>query len=328
MFKEQQLIESFKQTLDAMLSQQNASIHKFAIAISGGSDSIALSILSMLYAKEHNIEVCGLIVDHKLRSESTDEALHVREMLKRYGILSEILTWQHEGIATKIQECARDARYQLMLDYCVSHNFYCLLLGHTADDQLETFWMRLNNSSGLQGLSGMKECSTRGDVTLLRPLLNFRKEDLQFFLKQRGVSWIEDPSNQNEKFERIRIRKAIQSLMQTQLLNQPKVQKSLNKLNDAQEFIDFQVHEFKKNQGSDYFNLNDFLSLHPYLQKEVLLSYLKDLSSKKYVNSSEAVIRINSLLGKSNFQRTTFAGLIIEKKKGVIFFKDENRAAL
>lgn len=328
MFEEQQLTESFNQSLDALLRQQKTKVHKLAIAISGGSDSMALAILAMLYGKVYNIEVCGLIVDHKLRLESTNEALHVQENLKSCGIPSEILTWQHEGVLTKIQENARDARYRLMLDYSVTHNFFCLLLGHTADDQLETFWMRFNNGSGLQGLSGMKEYSVRGDVALLRPLLNFRKEELQSFLKQRGVPWVEDPSNQNEKFERIRIRKAIQSLEQAQLLNKPKVQKSLIKLNEAQAFIDFQVQEFKKSQGEDYFNLDDFLPLHSYLQKEVLLSYFKDLSLKKYVNSLESVSRINSLLVESGFKRTTFAGLIIEKKKDIIFFRTENRFVL
>lgn len=329
MFEEQQLIEPFfNQTLDALLAQQSKKVYKIAIAISGGSDSMALAVLSIIYGKANNLHVHGLIVDHKLRSESTNEALHVRQMLQGYGIPSEILTWQHAGISTKIQENARDARYQLMIEYCNQNDFQYLLLGHTADDQLETFWMRFNNGSGLQGLSGMKESSVRGAIFLLRPLLNFRKEDLQSFLKQSGVSWVEDPSNQNEKFERVRIRNAIQSLKQTQLLNQSKIQKSLNKLNEAQEFIDFQVNEFKKSQGSDYFKLDDFIPLHSYLQKEVLLSYLKDLSSKKYVNSLESVSRINSVLGKSNFKRTTFAGLIIEKKKGLIFFRTENRAAL
>ncbi len=328
MFQERKIIEKFNQELDVLSNAHVVPLQKWAIAISGGSDSMALALLTYMYCKAKNIELCGLIVDHKLRPESTSEAMHVQKMLLNHGIASEILTWQHEGITTRIQEQARDTRYQLIIDYCSQNHFTHLLTGHTANDQLETFWMRLNNGSGLKGLCGIKSYSLQKNIILLRPLLFFQKEDLQGFLLQNQWTWVEDPSNENVKFERIRIRKTMQSLKQNKLLSFSKVQRSFSKMIDAQEFIDHQVNEFKQSQSLNQFNLVDFMPLHSYLQKEILVSYFRDLSFKKYINFSKTIAHILYLVMSSSFKRATFAGLIIEKKKNMIIFREENRPGL
>lgn len=328
MLQERQLIEKFNHELDVLSNIQIVSPQKWAIAISGGSDSMALALLTFMYCKAQKIELYGLIVDHKLRPESTSEASYVQQMLLKHGIESEILMWQHEGVATRIQEQAREARYQLMADYCNQHHFTHLLTGHTANDQLETFWMRLNNGSGLKGLCGIKPFSFQNNIALLRPLLSFQKEELQEFLLHNQWSWVEDPSNENVKFERVRIRKTIQYLKGKQLLSFPSVQRSFSKMVEAQEFINHQVNEFKHSQLLNQFKLDDFMPLHPYLQKEILVSYLRDLSFKKYINFSKTIAHILSLVAFPSFKRTTFAGLIIEKKKNIIIFRAENRSRL
>ncbi len=185
-----------------------------ALAVSGGADSTALLLLVKHWIDTqsgHSPEITVLTVDHGLRPESAKEARWVGELSARMGFRHKTLVWSGEKPKSGIQASARKARYQLMTAYCRDHGIPALATAHHCDDQAETFLMRLQRGSGVDGLASISPRSRRNGVDLLRPLLSFTREPLRSFLKAEGQSWREDPSNKDESYERIRLRNALKA---------------------------------------------------------------------------------------------------------------------
>jgi len=179
------------------------------VAVSGGGDSMALVLLMDRWARARGGRVVGLSVDHRLREGSADEARRVGTWLSGRNIEHHILNWRDPNGASALQENARIARYDLMEQWCRDHGILHLLLAHNAEDQAETFLMRLSKGSGPDGLSAMSAVTERQHCRFVRPLLSVSGENLRRFLKDQGQDWIEDPSNQNPRFERIRWRQVM-----------------------------------------------------------------------------------------------------------------------
>ena len=145
---------------------------KFAIAVSGGSDSMCLAFFSAKYASIHKNKMHTLIVDHKLRKESTNEANKVKKLLKQTNIESKILYWKGKIPKSNVQLNARNIRYSLLSDYCFKKNIRNLIVAHHLDDQIENFFIRLIRGSGLSGLASMSEITNYNDnLKILRPFL-------------------------------------------------------------------------------------------------------------------------------------------------------------
>jgi tRNA(Ile)-lysidine synthase len=177
-----------------------------AIAVSGGRDSLTLALLARTWAAGRGGSVIALIVDHGLRAESAGEAATTLEALRQQGIDGVILRWSGAKPSSAVQEAARAARYRLLREECRRRGILHLLLAHHADDQAETVTMRAARGSGPDGLAGMAALVEQADVRLLRPLLGVPRERLTATLLERGVSWLEDPSNADLRFERARLR--------------------------------------------------------------------------------------------------------------------------
>lgn len=181
---------------------------RLAIAFSGGGDSTALVHI----CRNLKPKPLVLIVDHALRAGSAKEAKSAQKFAQNLGLDARILTWDHDNPTTGLQEKARRGRYGLMGQVCRDENIGYLLTGHTQDDQAETLFMRYEKGTGWRGAAGMAERTYApvwpelAEVTILRPLLNVGRTDLRAYNKQHDLSWIEDPSNSNEGFDRIRIR--------------------------------------------------------------------------------------------------------------------------
>lgn len=175
--------------------------HPLCIAVSGGGDSMALALLARRWRRH----VLALVVDHALRAESAEEAALTCQRLAALDIPSRQLTLG----ALKpggMQQRAREARFETLEAACVEAGGSVLLVAHHEADQEETLWMRQERGSGLRGLCGMAARTVRGRITLLRPLLGIRPERLRETLRQAGVVWCEDPSNQNRRFRRVQVR--------------------------------------------------------------------------------------------------------------------------
>jgi tRNA(Ile)-lysidine synthase len=177
-----------------------------AAAVSGGRDSMALALLAHDWARSRGGKIVGLIVDHGLRAESAAEAAATREVLQGNGCEAVILRWSGAKPRSRVQEAARAARYRLLREECRRRGILHLLLGHHADDQAETVAMRAARQSGPDGLAGMAALLEQPEVRLLRPLLAVARAQLTATLVARDVAWIDDPSNNDPRFERARLR--------------------------------------------------------------------------------------------------------------------------
>lgn len=182
---------------------------RLAIAVSGGADSLAATLLAWEWVQKRGGELFALTVDHGLRPTSRLEAEEVHTLLTAKGIPHKILTWEGEKPTSRLQERAREARLALLAKECQIERIQYLILGHHLDDVGETRLMRLMRGSTLMGLAGMSAKRHVAGVTLLRPLLNAPKAVLKDYLQRQNVPWCEDPSNEKEIFLRVRVRKAL-----------------------------------------------------------------------------------------------------------------------
>ncbi len=183
----------------------------FAVACSGGADSLALTVLLHEQVASLGGMVTALTVDHGLRENARAEAEATGKVLDGLGIRQEILTWSGPRPASGIQAAARDARYRLMFEWCRENAVLHLFLGHHALDQAETLILRQRKGSGESGLSAMPAIRDLPDLRLVRPLLAVNPQDLRCFLSDRELAWIEDPSNRDRRFTRVRLREELQT---------------------------------------------------------------------------------------------------------------------
>lgn len=196
--------------LQHCLSEFHASLtdHRpLGIAVSGGSDSLGLlcGLASILPPQK----LVVLTVDHGLRPGSADEARRVKSLCRRLGVRHETLRWESGQPATGLQAAARAARYRLLAEASARLGLAAMLTAHTRDDQNETLTMRRARSSSdtAPGLAGIPPATLfDGRMWVLRPLLGIHRAEIRAFLRGAGVDWIEDPSNADLRFERVRVR--------------------------------------------------------------------------------------------------------------------------
>lgn len=178
-----------------------------AVAVSGGSDSLALCFLLHKWVTQEGGTLQAFHVDHQLRPESTPEAYQVKAWLEQHHIPCTILTWQtQKQLKTGLQEKARKARYALLDQACAQSHILHLVTAHHADDQQETYRIRQQAHSTDYGLAGMSAVTYFPHCRLIRPLLSFTKEELRTLLGNHP--YIKDPSNHNPVFQRAKLRQS------------------------------------------------------------------------------------------------------------------------
>lgn len=187
------------------------------LAVSGGSDSLAMMYAAHAAFAGTGTRLAVATVDHSLRDGSADEAAGVARAAAALGLDHDILTWGAGDVPGwdgrgNLQDAARRARYALLSEWAARRGLGAVALAHTADDQAETVLMRLARASGVDGLAAMAADSHLNGLRLLRPLLAVRRAELRRYLTALGVDWVDDPSNDNPAFDRIRIRKALETL--------------------------------------------------------------------------------------------------------------------
>ncbi len=193
------------------------------LAVSGGPDSVALMLLCAQWSLRSSHDIAVATVDHRLRKEARAEAEEVGRWAHDLGYAHHLLTWEGEKPATRLQERAREARYALLAACARRIGASAIVVAHHADDQAETILFRLTRGSGVAGLAGMARVARCEEVALVRPLLDFRKEELEAVCARAGQVFFRDPSNEDESFARARLRKlapilAAQGLGQDALL--------------------------------------------------------------------------------------------------------------
>lgn len=233
-------IDRFRRGLDALIPAET----KVGIAVSGGPDSVALLLLAA-QARPGAIEAAS--VDHALRSESRDEAEMVAALCELLGVPHSILTanWS-EKPDTRVQERARAERYRLLKQWAKKRGLGAIATAHHLDDQAETFLMRLARGAGVRGLAGMRKIARLpgGDIPLIRPLLDWRHSELEAVCAASGTDPARDPSNDDEQFERVRMRRALGA---TDWLDPTAVAASASHIADAEAALEWAVdHEWRR----------------------------------------------------------------------------------
>jgi len=185
-----------------------------AVAVSGGGDSLALMHLLRVFAKAQKLKPpIVLTVDHGLRKSSAVDARQVAAWAKQAGLKAHVLAWRGSKPGRGVEAAAREARYRLMGAWLVKHKIAALFVGHTQDDQAETFLLRLARGSGLDGLAAMRPQAPWPvpdfpELGVARPLLGLRRDSLRAYLERLGQAWLDDPMNDDAAFDRVKIRKA------------------------------------------------------------------------------------------------------------------------
>lgn len=179
---------------------------RLAVGVSGGGDSLALTLLLHRWATEQGGALLALTVDHALRPESAAEAAGVAQTMARIGVPHRVLRWEGEKPHAGLQAAAREARHRLLIAACVEAGVPHLALAHNQEDQAETLLLRLSRGSGVDGLAGMAPSRPAGPIRLIRPCLDLPHERLLATCRAAGMNWVEDPSNQNPRFARARLR--------------------------------------------------------------------------------------------------------------------------
>ena len=180
-----------------------------------------MALLAMLHrwGARRDLQIHAATVDHGLRPEARAEAEMVAGWCADQGVSHTILTVTGLDGPGNLQARARDARYEALADWSIgvqrrvgSQAHINVVTGHTMDDQAETVLMRLARGSGAEGLSGMSDALEWKGVLWRRPFLTFRRADLRDWLHAEGVPWVEDPSNDDPAFDRIKARRALEVL--------------------------------------------------------------------------------------------------------------------
>jgi tRNA(Ile)-lysidine synthase len=193
--------------------EKNLKVKKSVIvAVSGGPDSLALSFLTKIYSLKKSLDVKYFLVDHRLRNNSTLEAKSVQKLLKNFNINVNILTWKGSKPQKNVQSISRDKRYELLINKANKFKIKNILLGHHLDDFFENFFIRILRGSGLNGLVSLDKETQRDTVNLIRPLLEINKNDLVYLSNYVFGSYVNDPSNENDKFKRVKVRNFINQL--------------------------------------------------------------------------------------------------------------------
>ena len=300
----------------------------FIVAVSGGADSLALAFLSKIYSIKKNISSKFFIVDHKLRAESSKEARIVKKVLKQYSINAEILTWRGKKPLKNIQSLARKKRYELIFAECNKLKIKNILLGHHQDDFMENFFIRMLRGSGLKGLISLDKKNQIDDKNLIRPLLNQKKNDLIFVSKHVFNFYVKDPSNEDEKYQRIKIRKLIKQL-QINGLDKEKFDKTIYNLRRSNKVINFYVKEnIEKNSflsiTKKTLTLNKEFFEQPY--EVVFRSFsdsLKAIGMKYYAVRGKKLDKVINDIMRDRLSKATLGGCIIEKINQTVIISKE-----
>ncbi len=300
---------------------------KIGVAVSGGPDSLALTFLTKCFSINKNINCYFLLIDHGLRNESQKEAKYIASELKKFNIFLKLIKWKGKKPKSNIHHYARIHRYDLISNYCKKMKIKKLLVGHQQDDLVENFFIRLFRGSGLKGLAsfGIESELKGGNIKILRPLINYKKSDLQYITKKVFKIFINDPSNTDEKFTRSRIR----NFLRTENFDLEKLKLTLKNLNRSDQAIEYYV---KKNidencnylikKGKILISENFFHNAEEIVFRSLNFVFT-EISKKNYPPRGKKMLDFISRINGKNFKKTTLGGCLVEKvNKTIIIYKE------
>jgi len=309
----------------------NLNRSNFSVAVSGGSDSLALAYFCKCYSILNDIKFNYYHVDHKLRRESSKEATELNSLLKKFDINCKILKWKGKKPESNIQAIARKNRYKLIYKECLKDKANFILVAHHIDDLYENFIIRLLRGSGLKGLVSFNKMKTdyNNKLKILRPILSVKKNDLDYITKKVFKFKFEDPSNKNLNFKRIRIRNLINNL-KSEGLNLEKLKLTINNLGDSNSTINYYVNEnikinskYINNRKYYILNSNFFNQPHEIVFRS-LINLFKKIGNKYYPPRGKSIALLLSKFRSGEIKKTNISGCILEKiNNSFIIYKEK-----
>jgi len=316
---------SLTKNLDAWLkSYLPVATKRIAVAVSGGADSLCLAYLLHDWCQKHSVQLFAFTVNHGLRAEAKEEAKSVHTLLVNLGVRHQTLLWRGTKPKTRVEEKARQARYDLMYQACKKNKIQCLFLAHHIEDQSETFWTRLAHGSGVDGLAAMESVLPWRECLLMRPLLTVSKTDIVSYLKAHHVSWFEDKMNQDTIYERVRWRQR-QKILNEWGITPETISVLTNRIQSVKYALSFYTENFIQNNvflspvGYAFIQKLAWDMIPSVIQIHVLQRILPILSGDEKLISLEG---LENLLSDKRFS-FTFAGCqFVKNTKGIYITKE------
>jgi len=304
---------------------------KIAVGVSGGADSLYAVLKTQEELSKLGFKVIALTVDHGLRATSEKEANFVHKLMKVYDIEHHILAWQGKKPKNGMEEAARLARYDLLENWCVAHDVHYLITAHHLLDQAETFFMRLQRGSGLDGLCGMKELTPLKSICILRPFLKENPENFKTYLKKSKISWVEDESNSDENLLRVKMRHFLPLLEQKTGITPEKIVQTMECLQGTRAYFERKIKSIIENN----FKHPDekvfccaqafFCESDAEIQYRLLCFLLKNIANLCYAPEADKVLGLLEKLKKEHFKSATLGHCHVIKQNGFIWFLPEIR---
>lgn len=294
-------------------------IKKIAVAVSGGCDSLCLTVVLNEFCKQQKINLTAITVDHQIRPNSNLEAINLNKVLEKLTIEHKILTIPKNKIPQKnIEANLRDLRYEILTNFCKENKIDFLFVGHHLGDIAENFLIRLFRGSGLDGLSPIKKISEINGIKIIRPFTEISKNDLKKYLIDKEISWFEDESNDDEKFLRNKIRKFLASLPKQDIIEKriKSTSEEIAKIRDEfDDIMNIQKPLFltENEDGSVMVNKNNLPKINQNIALKALAIALMKIGNKKYKPRKEKLIRFyNYLKDNKTIKRYDFYGCTIK----------------
>ncbi len=308
----------------AALDRLAGDMPAIGVAVSGGGDSMALMHMMAEWGRGRRIMTAT--VDHGLRPESAAEARQVGRAARALGLPHATLTWQRGTETGNLMANARDARLRLLAGWAQRNDLSAVALGHTSDDQAETLMMRLARGSGIDGLASMAEWRDRFGIRWMRPLLGVGRQALRDWLRLRDVAWIDDPSNEDDDFDRIRIRKAIAAMG----LDIPALARAANHIGEARDALShYAAHAAREavaRDGSLTLPRRDYLDAPPEIRRRLIVAACRWITGGDYPPRRNTVLHALNAIATGH--RVTLDGALIEPAGDRIRLFRETAAAL
>jgi tRNA(Ile)-lysidine synthase len=306
---------------------------KMGVAVSGGPDSMALTMLLHEWTKANGTEIHALIVDHQLRADSRREAEKTASTLKAADIRASVLTWRHHTLPqSAVHVRARAARYELMFNACRENGIRHLFLAHHADDQGETVLIRFARGSALDGLSAMPSIREQDGMLLVRPLLPVKKERLIATCKERGWEYIIDPSNASPHFTRGRLRDA-QDILKKEGLTPERLYEFARTTGMVRAHLEGLTNSFFEASGTQdafgviRFGYGAWAAQTPEMQARILTRALLCASGEDYAPRSESLDRMVRHMHAHDARDLTLSGCLVQKSDDTVtVMREENMA--
>lgn len=294
-----------------------------AVGVSGGPDSMALVYLVNKWIIYRKGKLSALVFDHGMRIESEKESHEVSNMLSELNIESTIIKTKTKPIK-KNMEYARNNRFEGLISFCKKNNILHLFLGHHLDDNIETYLIRKINGSNFEGLSAMDEITYLNNIQILRPLIKINKKSILTFNKNNKIVYINDPSNNDTNFTRVKVRKFLQN-------NKYKTLAKKDFVNIKTELPHYKkmIWELMMTTLIDVgpktikVNTNKLLKLDDLILEKIILLFLKFFSNQKYKARSIKINRFMKDLKKSSFKIFNLSGITIKKNDEILEFSEK-----